>query len=284
MNYRHIFHAGNMCDTVKHAVLTLAIEHLRGKEAPFCVLDTHAGVGIYDLQDERAAKTGEAKDGILKLLDAPRIPELAAYYAVLKKLNLEWGGEFAEGFRYYPGSPLLAQHLLRPQDRLVACELHAEDAEELRRQLFPYKQAQTHCRDGYEALAAFLPPAENRGLVVIDPPFEQPDEFERLTQALKNAHARWPQGMLMLWYPVKERPAIWRFHEALAASGIPKILIAEFVYNEEAQADRLNGCGLILVNPPWRMDEKLRQLFPALHKALGTAHCVSEVKWLTGES
>jgi 23S rRNA (adenine2030-N6)-methyltransferase len=283
MNYRHIFHAGNIGDTVKHGVLTLSIEHLRGKESPFCVLDTHAGIGIYDLQDERAAKTGEAKDGILKLLGAPRIPELAGYYAVLKKLNLDWGGESAEGFRYYPGSPLVARHLLRPQDRLVACELHEEDAEELRRQLFPYRRAQTHCRDGYEALAAFLPPAEKRGLVLIDPPFEQPDEFDRIAKALKNAHARWPQGMLMLWYPVKERPAIWRFHEALIASGIPKILMAEFVYNEETQADRLNGSGLILVNPPWRMDEKLRQLFPALHQALGTAHCFSEVKWLTGE-
>lgn len=283
MNYRHIFHAGNICDTVKHGVLTLAVAHLCGKESPFCVLDTHAGFGIYDLADPRAAKTGEAKDGILKLLDATRLTDLEPYYAVLKKLNPDWDGKSAEGFRYYPGSPLLATHLLRPQDRLIACELHPEDADELKRQLFLYKQAQAHRRDGYEALGAFLPPAEKRGLVLIDPPFEEPDEFEKLATALKAAHTRWPQGIFMAWYPVKERPAVWRFHEALAASGMPKILTAEFIYREETAADRLNGSGLILINPPWQMDEKLRKLFPLLHAALATDYRGSEVRWLREE-
>ena len=336
MNYRHIFHAGNICDFVKHSVLTLMIEHLRSKEAPFCVLDTHAGIGIYDLQDPRAAKTDEAKDGILKLLDAtsagespsrlreglgvggefatprdlnhlstvtspPSVPPasgrdartsasnqnvtllLENYFAVLKKLNLGWDGNGSAGFRYYPGSPLLATHLLRLQDRLVASELHPEDASELKRQLFPYKQAQAHHRDGYEALGAFLPPVEKRGLALIDPPFEEPNEFDRLSEALKNAYTRWPQGIFMAWYPIKERPAIWRFHEMLIASEIPKILTAEFIYREETDHERLNGSGLILINPPWQMDEKLRQLFPALHEALQTAHRGDAIKWLAGE-
>jgi 23S rRNA (adenine2030-N6)-methyltransferase len=330
MNYRHIFHAGNICDVVKHSVLSLMIEHLRGKEAPFCVLDTHAGIGCYDLEDPRAGKTNEASDGILKLLNTmspshlreglgegrevtapsslqhssasppspPSVPPasgrealpqdashkmLESYLGVLRKLNLGWMGNGAEAFRYYPGSPLLATHMLRLHDRLISCELHPEDAETLKRQLFPFKQAQAHHRDGYEALGAFLPPAEKRGLVLIDPPFEEPNEFDRLTEALKTAHTRWPQGILMAWYPIKERPAIWRFHDRMIGTEMPKILAAEFIYREETQADRLNGSGLILVNPPWQMDEKLRNLFPALHQALGTEYNGDAIKWLAGE-
>jgi len=285
MNYRHIFHAGNICDVVKHSVLALVLDHLRGKDSGFCVLDTHAGIGAYDLSDERATKTGEAKDGILKLLGAVENTKLlcAGYFDVLKKLNPAWDGRGAAGFRYYPGSPLLAVHRLRAQDRLIACELHPEDAENLKRQLFPFKQAQSHKRDGYEGLTAFLPPVEKRGLVLIDPPFEQADEFDRLAAAVKHAYTRWPQGIFMLWYPVKERPAIWRFHEALVAGGMPKIFAAEFVYRTEADATRLNGSGLVLINPPWQMDDKIRALFPALHRALATAHCGDRLTWLAGE-
>jgi 23S rRNA (adenine2030-N6)-methyltransferase len=276
MNYRHIYHAGNICDVVKHSVLALLLEHLAAKDKPFCVLDTHAGVGRYDLRDPRAGKTGEAQQGILKLLAASPLPELSAYYRVLRELN-------PDEFHIYPGSPLLACRLIRAGDRLIACELHDEDAVELRRSLACYPQAQVHHRDGYEALRAFLPPAEKRGLVVIDPPYEQPDEFQTLVAAIKEAHRRWAQGTFLLWYPVKERPAIWRFHEALVATGIPAQLCAEFIYQEETRHDRLNGSGLVLITPPWKMDEKLAQLFPALHRALELPDCGSSVKWLMEE-
>ncbi len=320
MNYRHIYHAGNICDVVKHTVLVLLVEHLRAKDGSFCVLDTHSGVGLYDLQDPRAAKTNEAQAGILKLLAAPRIPELAEYYSILTQvqknsppleggvrggvyesknfmhpppnLPLKGGGTppsmpqnvSLEALRFYPGSPLLIYRLLRAQDKLVACELHEEDARELKRTFFEHNQAQIHHRDGYEGLKAFLPPEEKRGCVLIDPPFEQPDEFAKLVTAVADAYKRWPQGMFLIWYPVKERPAIWRFHEALIALGIPKQLCAEFIFEEESRADRLNGCGLILINPPWKMDERLGALFPALHKALQTTHRQNDVKWLTDES
>lgn len=286
MNYRHAFHAGNVCDIVKHAVLTLLLERLCAKEKPFCVLDTHAGAGLYDLCDLRAQKTGEAENGILRVLKAPALPELAGYYGVLRSFNPGWrpdGPETPDSFRFYPGSPLIAARLLRPQDRLVACEWHEEDAETLKRHARPFANIQVHHRDGYEALRAFLPPAEKRGLVLIDPPYEAPDEFEKLARALAGAYALWPQGVFTVWYPVKERPAVWRFHEALAATGIPRQLCAEFIYEKEVRHDRLNGCGLVIINPPWQLAEKLSCLFPALHGALQTAYRGVTVSWLVGE-
>ncbi len=276
MNYRHIFHAGNISDIVKHAALTLVIDYLRGKDKAFCILDTHAGIGLYDLQDERATKTNEAQNGILRLLAAEPIPELAEYFRVLEQSNPN------TPFRFYPGSPVIARQMLRPQDRLMLCELHDEDIGALKRQFRNDQQVQIHHRDGYEALRAFLPPNEKRGLVLIDPPYENADEFAHLAKAVIDAHARWPQGIFMIWYPVKDRPAIWHFEEALAQSGMPNLLKAEFIHEEETGHDRLNGCGLIFVNPPWQMDEKLRGLFPALHKSLKTNACGTEVKWLTG--
>jgi 23S rRNA (adenine2030-N6)-methyltransferase len=283
MNYRHIFHAGNICDLVKHAVLTLAIAHLRAKDKAFCILDTHAGTGVYDLKDERALKTGEAEQGIYRLLASPELPDLAEYFRILNELNPDWQSGSTDNFCYYPGSPMIERHMLRPQDRLVLCELHEEEAKELRRQFRNEVQVHVHTRDGYEALNAFLPPTEKRGMVLIDPPFENTNEFVKLAEVAANIHTRWREGLVMIWYPVKERPALWRFHEALIEAGIPEMLCAEFIYEEEVRADRLNGCGLIIINPPWKLDEKLQQLFPALHQALGTAHHGVTVKWLKPE-
>lgn len=319
MNYRHIYHAGNACDVVKHAVLTLLIEHLREKEKGFAVLDTHAGAGLYDLSDERAQKTKEAEEGILRLLSALPIPELAAYYRTMRELNKqqnflplkgrdreggEWLGadsdnsEFCpsgtpppltppsrggELNRFYPGSPVLIRRLMRSQDRLMACELHPKDVHVLKRYFHDDKQTQIHHRDGYEALKALIPPTEKRGLVLIDPPFEKPDEFDVLAEALRKLHERWQQGQAVVWYPIKERPAIWRFHEALAAMKLPRVLCAEFTQYPEIRHDRLNGCGLILVNPPWRLDDQLKQLFPALHEALESAESGTKINWLAVE-
>jgi 23S rRNA (adenine2030-N6)-methyltransferase len=278
MNYRHIFHAGNRCDVVKHAVLTYVLRHMRGKNKGFAALDTHAGMGLYDLYDPRAEKTGEAAAGILALLSAPPLPELADFYAVLRKMNPLWDGTGTEGFRVYPGSPLFIFHMLREQDRLIGVELHPDDAEALRLLVPVDKRVQIHGRDGYEALGAFLPPPEKRGFVLIDPPYEQPDEFDTLAKRVAEAFRRWPTGTYMIWYPVKDRPAIWNFHESLASSGIRKILCAEFVYDENI--GKLDGSGMIVINPPWKLDDELRILFPALHKAMKTGHAETTVKWI----
>lgn len=265
MNYRHIYHAGNICDVVKHAVLVLLLGRLKEKPTPFVVMDTHAGLGLYDLDDPLALKTGEAAAGIVKLLASPSADQLVDYRAVIAKVRTNRSLATA-----YPGSPVIVSELLRADDRLIACELHPEDSGQLKRVLGRYPQAQVHNRDGYEALGALLPPTEKRGLILIDPPFEQPDEFASLIQAVKNAQQRWPQGQIAIWYPIKERPTIWRFHEALANLQLPKCLIAEFIYREEVRADQLNGCGFVFINAPWQLDQQLRELFPALYQALGT--------------
>jgi 23S rRNA (adenine2030-N6)-methyltransferase len=274
MNYRHIYHAGNICDVVKHAILTLLLEHLAQKPAPFAVLDTHAGTGSYNLLDERAHKTAEADSGIRKLLHAEPLPELASYYKVIQGLN---GGYIVNN---YPGSPQIVANLLRPQDQLMACELHEEDFAALKFLFRHNKQVHPHCRDGYSAIKALLPPPEKRGLVLIDPPYEQPDEFGKILEALQTLRQRWPVAMAALWYPIKDRPLLWRFHEALSMTGMPKILVAEFIYEAEERSDRLNGSGMIIINPPWQLDEKLKIIFPKLHAALGTAHAGVKIDWL----
>lgn len=276
MNYRHIYHAGNICDVVKHAVLVMLLERLREKETPFVVLDTHAGEGLYDLDHPFALKTAEADAGIDKLSEAEPIPELAHYEAIKAVLN---GGRRIGSL--YPGSPLIISEMIRPADRLIACELHPEDCRKLRQTLSLQANVHIHQRDGYEALRALLPPTEKRGLVFIDPPFEVADEFTRLVEATRTVATRWPQGQLAIWYPIKERPAIWRFHEQLVALGLSKMLLAEFVYQEETRADRLNGCGFIFLNPPWQFDDKLTVVLPKIHAALQTPHQGVTIQWLT---
>ena len=277
MNYRHIYHAGNICDVVKHAVLTLLLQQLASKDKPFSVIDTHAGIGLYDLHDERALKTNEAEDGILRLQSAPPLDELASYYQIIKQLNDN------HTWQLYPGSPQIVKSLLRAEDRLTACELHPEDVRQLKQHFRNDAQVQIHHRDGYEALRALLPPEPKRGLAIIDPPYETGADFDQLVSALQQAHKVWSIGQFLVWYPIKERPALWHWHEALIKTAIPKILCAEFIYQPELRSDRLNGSGFILVNPPWQFDQELRIIFQKLHRALGTTYQNDQIKWLTAE-
>lgn len=280
MNYRHIYHAGNGCDVVKHAILALLMQHLRGKDKPFAVLDTHAGCGLYDLADERALKTNEATAGVKLVWEAfagQDVPDfLRPYLDCIAALNAG-----AKELRYYPGSPSIARKMMREGDRLIACELHPEDSQELRRLFWDDPQAQIHHRDGYAALKAMLPFPEKRGLVLIDPPFETTDEIEKLVQAVRFIHERMAQTVVGIWYPIKERPAIWQFHEALVSAGLPKMLAAEFMFHPETRHDRLNGSGLIVVNTPWKLDEQMAHLFNCLHEVMKTESQASTIKALT---
>jgi 23S rRNA (adenine2030-N6)-methyltransferase len=256
VNYRHAFHAGNPGDCLKHTLLIWLLRALARKQAPFAVLDTHAGAGHYDLASGPAERTGEWRAGIARLLDDP--PEvLGDYVRTVRALGL------------YPGSPALIRALLRPQDRLACCELHPEDASELRRLFARDPQVAVHHRDGWEALSALLPPPERRGLVLIDPPYEMPGEFDRLAAGLRAAHAKFPTGVYAAWYPIKHRAPVRAFHAALRDGGPRDIVAAELVLREPLDPARLNGSGLVVVNPPWRFEAETAPILSALLDRLG---------------
>ncbi|WP_394891066.1 23S rRNA (adenine(2030)-N(6))-methyltransferase RlmJ [Mesorhizobium sp. AaZ16] len=282
MNYRHAYHAGNFADVVKHAVLARLVEYLKQKDKAFRVIDTHAGVGLYDLSAEEAQKTGEWRSGIARLIEAKLEPEAAAlltpYVDAVKAANPDGG------LSRYPGSPLIVRNLLRKQDRLSAIELHPQDSAVLKKLFADDYQVRIIELDGWLALGAHLPPKEKRGLVLVDPPFEREGEFDRLVDGLLKAHRRWPGGIYALWYPVKDRRAVRSFHEALAGSGIPKIMDLRFDVRPASDEPRLDGTGMIVVNPPFTLEKELGIVLPALHGVLAESRGAGwQIEWLTGE-
>lgn len=274
MNYRHAYHAGNFADVVKHVVLTLILEHLKKKTAPFAVLDMHAGIGRYDLQGEQSTKTGESIEGIHRLLTGGPLPSaLSGYESALKAINPNW-----PELRFYPGSPRIVRTFLRPQDRLITVELHPEDVRTLRHEFRNDHQVEVHEQDAYVALKALLPPVERRGMVLIDPPFEVTDEFHRIVKGLTEALRRWQNGIFGIWYPIKEREPVERFLLELGQFGFP-CLTAEFFRFPPEDAGRLNGCGFAFLNPPWQLDENLAEVFPILAERLG-ALGETAIRWI----
>jgi 23S rRNA (adenine2030-N6)-methyltransferase len=278
MNYRHAFHAGNFADVFKHIIIARILTHLREKIAPFRVIDTHAGEGLYDLAGDEASRTGEWRDGVGRLADATLPADAAAllapYFSVLHAWNPPpypppLAGEGREGVRYYPGSPALARHLMRPQDRLVACELEPHAAAALSRHLRGATNIKAVHIDGWIALKAYVPVKERRGLVIVDPPFEQPNDLIRLADEVTAAHRKWPTGIYLMWYPVKGRDAPDRFIKRLRRAGLEKCLRAEFAVASPGPAGGLSACGVIVVNPPWRLAAEIGTLAPALLNALG---------------
>lgn len=282
MNYRHVFHAGNFADVVKHLIATRILVYLRRKDAAFRVIDTHAGVGLYDLEGDAAGRTGEWLDGIGRLV-ARGLPDPAAELAT-PYLDAVAAANPEGGLRFYPGSPLIARHLLREQDRLFALELHPEDAEALRENFAGDIQTRVTHLDGWAALGTHLPPKEKRGLVLIDPPFEERGEFERMTARLEKAHRRWPGGIYALWYPLKEPERTTRFIADLKAAGIPKILRLELTLRAPSIPPRLYGTGMIVVNPPYVLEEEMGILLPALAALLSDADRGRwRMDWVAGE-
>ena len=261
MNYRHAYHAGNFCDVAKHAALCLLLERLRGKATAFAAFDTHAGCGVYDLSSDAALKTQEAKAGAQCLLGsgpAHDLPELAPYLGVIEACRASYGPAA------YPGSPWILRHFLRPQDRLVLCEKHPEDGRTLKRLFSHDAQVQVHVRDGYEAMGALVPPAERRGLLLCDPPYEANDEYADAAKGVLHAYRKWATGLYVLWYPIKDRSAVWRLTESLLAGISHPILQAEYVHWPEDRTDRLNGGGLLIINPPYQMDVVVLRLYEGL--------------------
>jgi len=282
MNYRHAFHAGSFADVVKHAVVARILVHLAAKPQPFRVIDTHAGAGLYDLAGPQAQRTGEWRDGIGRLLAADVVPEVRAllepYLSTIAAHNA------ADALSTYPGSPLVSLALMRRQDRLVACELEPQSAKALRRTLKTDVRANAVTIDGWVALNAYLPPPERRGVVIIDPPFEDKDEFTRLADAAVRAYRKWPTGIFLLWYPIKDRGGPDALARHLKRAGIAKILRAELTVRPAGDPQRLNGTGLVIVNPPWKLEAELTIMLPALASVLArSGRGGVRVNWLAGE-
>tara|TARA_R100000365_G_C2733446_1_gene63234 strand:+ start:360 stop:1208 length:849 start_codon:yes stop_codon:yes gene_type:complete len=282
VNYRHAFHAGNFADVVKHTILSRILAYLMRKDAAFRVIDTHAGVGIYDLFGDKAERTGEWREGIGRVMAAellgPVAELLAPYLNAVRAQNPD--GDL----RYYPGSPFITRHMLREQDRLMALDLHPEDAEALRQNFAGDIQTRVTHLDGWAAMGTHLPPKEKRGLVLVDPPFEEKGEFNRMAQSLEKAHKRWPGGIYAFWYPIKEPDEVEAYVKALKKSGIPKILRLELTIRPPSTPPRLHGTGMVVVNPPFVLEEEMRILLPVLANLLSDeGRGRWRVDWVAGE-
>jgi 23S rRNA (adenine2030-N6)-methyltransferase len=284
MNYRHAFHAGNHADVLKHTTLLALIDALKRKDSPFFVLDTHAGRGRYLLSAVESRKTAEADAGVLKLMSEPKAPEVVERYLRAVQAINPVGAMVA-----YPGSPLLVAQALREQDRMAACELQEEEAQALKELFAHDAKVAVHARDGYAAIKALLPPKIGetkfaRGLVLIDPPYEvQEAEYPQIIATLREAMARWPNAIYAVWYPIKLRRSLMHFFRKAEALPARSALLAELQIRPDDSPLRLNGSGMLILNPPWQFDQTLAPALPMLKRVLGEARASTRLEWLKKE-
>ena len=280
LSYRHSFHAGNHADVLKHIVLMLILENLKLKDKGFYYLDTHAGVGRYQLSSDEAGKTGEYKEGIGRLWERTDLPEeISRYVDLIKHLNFG-----AKTLRYYAGSPLIAAQLLRPQDRALLTELHPRDFPLLRNNFKEFKNISVKCDNGFQQLKATLPPKERRGLVLIDPPYELKEDYDLVVKAAEEGYKRFATGTYAIWYPVVLRQQTKRIFKGLQASGIRKILKIELAVRPDSDQRGMTASGMAVINPPWTLENQMKAMLPYLVKTLvpeGTGSWT--VEWITPE-
>ncbi len=283
LSYRHAFHAGNFADVLKHMVLVTLIQSLRRKETPFFYLDTHAGIGSYDLQAAMARKTAEWQAGIGVIWQAGDAPPVVAdYLAQVRAFNGE--GEL----RRYPGSPLLVRPLLRDKDRMRLCELHPRDIEQLQQVFQGERRAQLAREDGFAALKSALPPPQRRGLVLIDPPYEVKTDYQTVADALQQGLKRFATGMYAVWYPVVDRAQIERMlrriRDVAADGGAKSVLVVEQCLRPDEQMG-MSGSGMVVINPPWQFDEQMRAALDWLLPRLSEdGQGVNRLQWLMAEA
>jgi 23S rRNA (adenine2030-N6)-methyltransferase len=269
MNYRHGYHAGNFADVVKHVALVAILLHLKKKDAAFAVVDSHAGRGAYDLTGAEAGKTGEAQGGIARLAGlSGDLPEALSTYLSLVKES---------GERAYPGSPLIAAKLLRPQDRLTAIEKHPDEFTALKEALAPFRNAVTEQDDGYARAIKLLPPPSRRGLLLLDPPFEAPDEFSMLAQTVREAYRKFATGIFLVWYPIKSQAAADAFTGEVLAGGMTKALTLDTAIS--APEGKLGRAGLLVINPPYGFDVAMRAIAAIIAPLLDATITAT---WLVG--
>jgi len=282
LNYRHQFHAGNFADVMKHVLLVGLVRGLQRKPGGILFLDTHAGRGMYELaqagQGARLPRAPEHPDGIGRILGREGLPELLADYAALvRDFN-----PVTQGIRFYPGSPRLVKLLARPQDRLALCEQHAEEWGALREHFKKERKVSVQAMDGYLALRAQLPPPEKRGLILIDPPFEEPGEVKRILRAMEEGLARFPAGTYVIWYPLTERVKVPELLRGLTKLKPPPTLVADLI--AEPESGKMSGCGLVIVNPPWEFDREIGPAMRVLADLLARGpRANASVRWLAPE-
>jgi 23S rRNA (adenine2030-N6)-methyltransferase len=266
MNYRHGYHAGNFADVLKHLVLCELLRLLTAKDKRLFVLDTHAGTGGYDLGGQMASRTGEAEAGIARLMAAPKagMPDAVARYLAAVTAYDRKFGTAGGPLRRYPGSPRLIRASVRHGDRFVACELHPQDALALKREFAGDRLIEVRQQDGYHAVKATLPPPERRALVLIDPPFEATDEFEKLARALRHGLRRFVTGCYAIWYPIKDADAVAAF-----LAGFAELKTTRLELEIPAEASKLSACGVLVINPPWKFDEAMGEALPWIEAQLG---------------
>ncbi|WP_145475921.1 23S rRNA (adenine(2030)-N(6))-methyltransferase RlmJ [Yersinia similis] len=279
LSYRHSFHAGNHADVLKHTVQSLIIEAMKEKEKPFLYLDTHAGAGRYQLSGEHAERTGEYLDGIGKLWQRDDLPaDLAPYMSAINYFNR------GEKLRYYPGSPLIARHLLREDDKIHLTELHSSDYPLLRNEFAKDERAKVQRADGYQQLKSQLPPLSRRGFVLIDPPYEMKTDYQDVVKGIQEGYKRFATGTYALWYPVVLRQQIKRLLRDLEATSIRRILQIELAVRPDSDQHGMTASGMIVINPPWKLEQQMNSLLPWLHKALvPSGHGHTLVKWVVPE-
>lgn len=279
LSYRHSFHAGNHADVLKHTVQSLIIESLKEKDKPFLYLDTHAGAGRYQLSGEHAERTGEYLEGIARIWAQESVPEeLKTYLEAVSALNPR--GDL----RFYPGSPLIAAHLLRDHDKLNISELHPSDFPLLRNEFSRDNRARVVREDGYQQLKSQLPPLSRRGFVLIDPPYELKSDYQDVVKGIQEGHRRFATGTYAVWYPVVLRQQIKRMVKDFQATGIRKILQIELAVRPDSDQRGMTASGMIVINPPWKLESQMKSVLPWLHNVLvpeGTGHTL--VEWITPE-
>ncbi|MBV1839157.1 MULTISPECIES: 23S rRNA (adenine(2030)-N(6))-methyltransferase RlmJ [Photobacterium] len=278
LSYRHSFHAGNHADVVKHIVQSLILDALKQKDKPFVYHDTHSGVGRYDLQDERSEKTGEYKQGIARIWQRDDIPaDIASYIDAIKALN------DGDTLRYYPGSPKVARAQLREQDRMVLTELHPSDFPLLLQEFRGDRQVRIYKEDAFARLKASLPPKERRGVVLIDPPYELKHEYMDVVKAIQESYKRWATGTYAIWYPVVYRENIDKMIQGLENLGIRKILQIELGVEPDTDERGMTASGMIVINPPWKLESQMQAILPWLQEAIAPTHGFYKVDWIVPE-
>ncbi len=279
LSYRHSFHAGNHADVLKHTVQSLILESLKEKEKPFLYLDTHAGAGRYKLSGEHAERTGEYLEGIARIWQQDDLPEeLEPYIRAVKAYNQS--GQL----RYYPGSPLIARHLLREQDSLQLTELHPSDFPLLRAEFQKDGRARVERADGYMQLKSKLPPVSRRGLILIDPPYEIKTDYQDVVKGISEGYKRFATGTYALWYPVVMRQQIKRMVRDLEETGIRRILQIELAVRPDSDQRGMTASGMIVINPPWKLEQQMANALPWLHKTLVPAGTGSTtLSWIVPE-